>query len=861
MSAGSGSSTARVTLIRILADSTQAVNALKDLASRLTHTTKAYLYLKHVLMNMIKAFDEIDSVVRRSSDVYLRQGIVLNDIIDRYGTLSSGLAGAVATYQQLIRTQGMTEASMVKLAVQSRQLSSILNRAVEDIAKTMRQLKTDLGLTNSELERMNSAMGAIAYRTGAAMESMAHFATQGGALAKMFGGTKENAMALAAAFENATGSTANANAMFDMFMRDLQSYGKEFAGLPAFFHQASQAMLSDPVKALGILQQGMSNVSAEQRRMIVSTGKLNAVQIEWLNTLGKQAGALNASLQAQQDAADGTVTLASLYDKIIGGIGEQMKRLVEDLKAFARGFGSILNPVIATMIALFRGFLYVLNALPTPVKGVIGLIGGMTLAFVAVNHAIAALGRHAAGIIPPLENLGKEFTSLTIRANTFATMLGTRVKSVSGQALGWLGGLSMSIRGLFSGGLWAGIVAGFTALWAKMGAAVIAVKAAIAAGTAGLAGFAAAALPVIAIGLAIVGVFLGIAKALGGVGNILITLKGWWNSFYAGVKDSMKGMGDAFTILFAAFKNLFSITDAGKGKTEEFSRTMFYFGKVAGVVLKSVAYLVYGIVWAVGLAIAIFSDLTSAVIYVFKLLGGLGASIGGALIGAVGTAAKYVSGLVYKAAEYLYDAIVGKAKAAIATVTDLYEKFLEWLGRGKTAQDYEKTDEYAAAKKRALAAADAYSRQQAAIHGVTGAMDKAANAAENLNRNTIDSNKSLAVMLEKQRAMNEAAEKDIQTGIVITEKRRTQVEPGRAVAQPAFRHMAMSMTTPYSAPQSPNQTVESQGRPAGGDRGTISVPVQIVLDEYVLGQALVKIDRNNNILNYGEPSGPLHGIR
>jgi hypothetical protein len=116
-------------------------------------------------------------------------------------------------------------------------------------------------------------------------------------------------------------------------------------------------------------------------------------------------------------------------------------------------------------------------------------------------------------------------------------------------------------------------------------------------------------------------------------------------------------------------------------------------------------------------------------------------------------------------------------------------------------------------------------------------------------------------MLEKQRAMNEAAEKDIQSGIVITEKRRTQVEPGRSVVQPAFRHMAMSMTTPYNAAQSPSQSVESQGHPAGGDNGAVSVPIQIVLDEYILGQALVKIDRKNNMFNYGEPNGPLHGIR
>ena len=68
MSANAGSTTVRTTLIRILAETNKSINELKDLGSQLTHTAKAYFYLKTVLANMVKTYDELDSVVRRTTD-------------------------------------------------------------------------------------------------------------------------------------------------------------------------------------------------------------------------------------------------------------------------------------------------------------------------------------------------------------------------------------------------------------------------------------------------------------------------------------------------------------------------------------------------------------------------------------------------------------------------------------------------------------------------------------------------------------------------------------------------------------------------------------------------------------------------
>lgn len=298
MSAGS-TSTVRTTLIRILADVASSIKQLKDLATQLSDLTKAYMYLKHVLGNIVKAYDEVDSVVRRSSDIYARQGMVLIDITNRYGKLSSDIKGAVSVFQQLIRTNGMTEESMLKLTVQARELSSVLNKSMEDIGRMMRELKVNLGLTNDELERMTSVMGVLSAKTGVTMESVKAFAEQGGLIAKSFGGTKENAMSLAAAFEKATGSAQGAQAMFGRFMSSIQSYGKEFAGLPSFFNKAAQEMLTSPLKAIQTLQEGLAGLTEAQRRSMLMSGALTAQEIQYMENLSKETAMVKEALQRE----------------------------------------------------------------------------------------------------------------------------------------------------------------------------------------------------------------------------------------------------------------------------------------------------------------------------------------------------------------------------------------------------------------------------------------------------------------------------------------------------------------------------------------------------------------------------------
>ena len=792
MSAGS-TSTVRTTLIRILADVASSIKELKDLATKLSDLTKAYMYLKHVLGTVVKSYDEIDSTVRRTSDIYAKQNIVLTDSVNRYGRLSSGLKDAVSVFSQLIRTQGMTQESMVRLTVQARELSAVMNKSMEEVGKMMRELKVGLGLTNAELERMSSAMGVLAAKTGAEMDTLKNFAIQGGALGKAFGGSADNAMALAAAFENATGSAQGAQAMFGKFMGSIQSYGKEFAGLPTFFNKAAQEMLTSPVNAIATLQKGLEGLTESERRYILSTGKFTAVEIQFMQNLADQGKVVHDAVAAQKRAAQGIETIHDIYARVVGGVGEQMKKLWEDVKKNARSFGEYLVPVFAMLIAMFRAFLNILDAIPGPIKGLIGLVLGLATAYLAVSKiATIAIGT-----------------------------IGTLTTALFGQA----GASTLASSGITVMG---------RAMWTALPAAL---------------SLLAAMLPYIAIAGAVALALGLVISAMGGMDNIMGKLSGAWKSFMIGFNDGFGDMGKQFQGLWAALVSLITPFERGRNGINDMSKSMEGFGEVVGVVFNWLAQRLHETIFLVGYTIAWLQDMADMFGYYFSNEG-LGVAISG--LGSMVT-----------------DALNGALKAA----QKLFTEFLEWIGlREKAdADQYQESDAYKAAKSRAdKAAKDFYDiqgiaaqQQQQAAKATTAANSAAntlvlaASAANIASQNTTAASQSAAAAL--QQAANDATQ--MPTGeqtAVVPNIQKPVVSFGKSIMPSPARQVAMASTVPVpNIPRAPQET--TSGAEASTPSG--SVPIQIILDDYVLGQAMVSINRKMNILGYGDAGGSLHGIR
>jgi phage-related minor tail protein len=792
MSAGS-TSTVRTTLIRILADVASSIKELKDLATKLSDLTKAYMYLKHVLGTVVKSYDEIDATVRRTSDIYAKQNIVLTDSVNRYGRLSSGLKDAVSVFSQLIRTQGMTQESMVRLTVQARELSAVMNKSMEEVGKMMRELKVGLGLTNAELERMSSAMGVLAAKTGAGMDTLSDFALQGGSLAMAFGGSTKNALALAAAFENATSSAQGAQAMFGKFMRNIQSYGKEFSGLPSFFNKAAQEMLTSPVQAIATLQKGLEGLTAAERRYILASGQFTAVELQQLQELSKQGKVVNDSIEAQRRDALGIETIHDIYARVVGGVGEQMKRLWEDVKKIARSFGEYLVPVFAMLIAMFRAFLYILDAIPGPIKGLIGLVLGLATAYLAVSKIA------------------------TIAIGTISTLSTAFI----GQA---------GASGLASGGI---TVMG-KAMWSALPAAL---------------SLLAAMLPYIAIAGAIALALGLVISAMGGMDNVMAKLSGAWKSFTKGFSIGFGDAAEQFTHLWDALVSLITPFERGKKGIDEMSQGMEDFGWWVGAVFKEVANWLHNTIFLIGYTIAWLQDMADMFTYYF---GGDG-----------------MAAIMVKFSALVTNALGGALKSA----QKLFGEFLEWIGlRDKADADkYQETDAYKAAKARADKAAKDYNdlhgvaaaQQQQAAKATTAANSAAntlvlaASAANIASQNTTAASQSAAAAL--QQAANDATQ--MPTGeqtAVVPNTQKPVVNFGKSIMPSPARQVAMASTVPVpNIPRAPQET--TSGAEASTPSG--SVPIQIILDDYVLGQAMVSINRKMNILGYGDAGGSLHGIR
>lgn len=93
---------------------------------------------------------------------------------------------------------------------------------------------------------------------------------------------------------------------------------------------------------------------------------------------------------------------------------------------------------------------------------------------------------------------------------------------------------------------------------------------------------------------------------------------------------------------------------------------------------------------------------------------------------------------------------------------------------------------------------------------------------------------------------------------IVPNAQKPAVSFGNTIMPAPARQVAMASTVPV--PNVPKQSTEASSgteSPASSD----TVPIQIVLDDYILGQAMVSINRKMGVLGYGDAGGSLHGIR
>lgn len=753
----SGSTSTKAFLLQFLTDTKNSVNELKNLGSQLAQITGAYLTLKHVLGNIVSSFDEVDAYVRRSTDIFAWHNISLTESMAQYSNLSTGIHDSIGAYAELIKIQGVTEKSLTDLAVQSRELSIVLNRSTESIAKSMREVSVGLGLTNTELSTFITNMSMLETQTGTTSDLLAQFAIQGGALAKAFGGSAESALAVAPAFERAAGSAQGAMQMFSMMNQSVSTLGQSTAMLPEFFHKSAQAMLTDPVRAVQILQEGYQSLTANQRQMMVLSGQITPVMMQHFENLSKMTDFVDENTRALSDQANAGETLEQVFKRVVDTFSVQVSEMWKDVKDLARDVGVVLVPILTTIVQSARVVLQAIKGLPSEFKAVSGAVLGLAVGFgsvLIIGQKVVALFGMIKGSVAAAAGAGA-LAPLLVAFGKIALIVGAVVGAIL-----ILKPLLIIVWDMFTSFL-SGIAEGFEPF-----------------------------------------------------------LKGWretWESLKA-LFQSLTGVDEHVSKNYESFKSLGEIVGWAVGKVLELARAGIDMGVYLTAHLADLAF-----------------NISRAFNYISDSWDDLWAD-------AVASFTQYSGTILQKFFEFLDKIGLG------GRVSDEARHTADLMGR---AMDIRQDERESNKALRALR------DQEKAAKDLAGAMNEVADSSAKAATHTKDVTKSFLESLEQQGEFQRDYERDISREVHVSENRNVRVMDNNDMPR-EVRVSAMNMTTPIPyIPPSPASASPTRGESAGES----VQPIQIVLDDYILGQALVKLNRQGRVLGYQEPGGPRNGIR
>ena len=303
---------------------------------------------------------------------------------------------------------------------------------------------------------------------------------------------------------------------------------------------------------------------------------------------------------------------------------------------------------------------------------------------------------------------------------------------------------------------------------------------------------------------------------------MLVNVRASWNYFVEGFLEGLGGSTrelyaslEAFkAVIGAAYELIFGV-EKGYTQVEDFTKSFKTLGQWAAwafkISLKPLEYLIY----YTGLAIAYTLDFADAVSTSYEAVGEFAKRLGSAM----------------------YDTLVEK----IGEVKQLWNRFMTWLGLS-VKDDFSVTN----------------NKQVDGVKDLARSLEAANEAADKTNKKIIEAKQNLAQSIVPYDVMNQETE-DVIVGGVPASPRSIVVTNRTEVMSKSAQAAAVASTQPitYSNPPEPVTTRQM----ADMSQNTTMQPIQIVLDDYVLGQALVNLNRKMRVLGYADADGSLHGIR
>lgn len=592
----------------------------------------AYGFLKHVVWGVMKTFGEVDRAIARSSLV-LKQGGTDADVLgNKFLHAGRNAAELLEASVALERAGIRGTKSLYSMSMEAFRFGQAMNIATKDSAQFMASLKAGLNLTNDELLKTTKIVANLRLQFNASFEAINSAIMGSKGAIQSLGANVAGVSNLSAAFERMGLQGAEAGGLVSGMLENMAGpeQGRMLVSLGVNMEKFTGAIRkNNPADAIREISSSIRNLGENAYMMLKLRGYSDAQANAMIN-MAKNEKQLIEQMRQSSGTLGNLISVKALYRKMLNNIVDQLKLMGQELKSMAMKVGAFVVPIFTVFITAARFLLSILNLVPTPIYGILGLLALFALGVVAVGYA---LGKTTFLIKRAV--VAQNLLSLTYIKSQWAAFqaaIGCTGLTIAQTAQAIVTGIATGAMALFNAAmLMCPAVVIAVAIMALVYVFVKLYQALFQSKTAFLLFSAALIIGLGPVGMAIVGIMVAI--------KVLITVfKFLWNlgvAVFGGIYDAIMEILQPIFDIVAAFKRIFSSVfesiGAMFGKTTDDSMTFFqairYGAKILFSVFSPFAWLLRRIVWVFKtlsyIAAAVFDAIYDAVRPVIKIFADL----------------------------------------------------------------------------------------------------------------------------------------------------------------------------------------------------------------------------------------------
>jgi TP901 family phage tail tape measure protein len=374
----------------------------------------------------------------------LRSGIL--NLTSELPTSASGLADIAAAAGQL----GVARADILDFTRVTAQLAETTDLSTETAATGLARFANILQLPQDAVERTASALVDLGNKSAATESEILDISTRLAAAGKTIGLSAQDVLAFGTALrsvgvESEAGGTAFSRTFIEI-AKAVEGGGSslnrfaEVAGQTG--EQFRQSFERDAAGAVVTFIEGLGRMQETGRGTfgVLEELSLNDARLTRALLSAASAGDLfRESLATGQSAFRANSALSAEFGKRMETTAAQARLLFNEIQRLGIEVGTSLLPAIKAAIAVVRGFVDVLNAIPGPIKTAAAVVSLLVGGLVIAAGTFAFVAGSVLNIVGTLAILGLTGASVAGGIAALTGALGTAAAALGGLAISSVG--------------------------------------------------------------------------------------------------------------------------------------------------------------------------------------------------------------------------------------------------------------------------------------------------------------------------------------------------------------------------------------------------------------------------------------